>query len=103
MDTEYAVVFAAHGRADLLAVRRWLNQPGSGLRARLRLAKISRALTELRFAPHRWPIGDHPGVRERAVEGHRIFYRVDEVQRTVNVLRVFGPFQNRAPSSSKRQ
>jgi plasmid stabilization system protein ParE len=96
MNADWSVTFTARARSDLLAVRRWLNQPGSGLRARLRLARINRALVELRLAPRRWPVGDGAGVRERPVEGHRIFYRVDEAARVVTILRVFGPFQDRS-------
>ena len=96
MHVDWSVTFTARARIDLLAVRRWLNQPGSGLRARLRLARINRALVELRFSPHRWPIGDNADVRERPIEGHRIFYRVDDDTRTAVVLRVFGPFQDRS-------
>jgi len=96
MDVDWSVTFTARARSDLLAVRRWLHQPGSGLRARLRLAKINRALVELRLSPHRWPDGDVPTIRERPVEGHRIFYQLDETNRTVTILRVFGPFQDRS-------
>lgn len=98
MSVDWSVTFTARARSDLLAVRRWLNQPGSGLRARLRLAKINRALVELRFAPHRWPICDKPAVRERPIEGHRILYRLDETRRAVTILRVFGPFQDQTLS-----
>jgi len=62
----------------------------------LRLARINRALVELRLAPLRWPEGDSGGVRERPVEGHRIVYRIDEAARAVTILRVFGPFQDRS-------
>lgn len=94
MDQPRRVVFSARSRADLLAVRRWLLQPGSGLKASLKLARINRALVELQYAPLRWPEGETPGTRERPVEGHRILYRIDD-SHTLTVLRVFGPFQDR--------
>lgn len=96
MHVDWSVTFTARARIDLLAVRRWLNQPGNGLRAHMRLARINRALVELRFSPHRWPVGDNAEVRERPIEGHRIFYRVDDATRAVVILRVFGPFQDRS-------
>jgi len=51
--------------------------------------------------PCRYPIGEHEGVRERPVEGHRILYVVapdtgtDRTAGDVLVLRVFGPGQSR--------
>ncbi|WP_295166211.1 type II toxin-antitoxin system RelE/ParE family toxin [uncultured Brevundimonas sp.] len=96
MSGPYQVIFTARARVDLLAVRRWLHQPGSGLKARLRSARITRAIVELQFTPFRWPEGDVAGVRERPVEGHRILYRIDEVHDSISVLRVFGPFQDRS-------
>ena len=96
MDGAYDVALTARSRADLLAARRWLTQPGSGLRARLRLARINRAFVELEFAPLRWRQGPHPDTRQRLVDGYTIIYRVDEGRRLVSVLRVFGPFQDRS-------
>ena len=91
----YALVFTARARIDLLALRRWLSQPGSGLPARLKIARISRALAELRFAPARWPEGRHGGARERVVDGYLIVYRVDDARERVRVLRIFAPYQDR--------
>jgi len=96
MSGPYQVIFTARARVDLLAVRRWLYQPGSGLKARLRSARITRAIVELQFTPFRWPKGDVAGVRERPVEGHRILYRIDDGNRTISIIRVFGPFQDRS-------
>jgi hypothetical protein len=95
MGGPYRVIFTARARADLLAARRWLSQPGSGLKARLRSARITRAIVELQFTPFRWPEGQTSGVRERPVEGHRILYQVDDPAHTISLLRVFGPFQDR--------
>ena len=96
MKGPYQVIFTARARVDLLAVRRWLHQPGSGLKARLRSARITRAIVELQFTPFRWPEHDVSGVRERPIEGHRILYRIDDGGRTISIIRVFGPFQDRS-------
>ena len=60
------------------------------------------ALRDLGRHPLRWPEGEHPGVRERQVEGYRILYRVaaapDDggvIAGGVLVARVFGLGQNR--------
>jgi hypothetical protein len=47
----YSIAFSARARTDLLALRRWRSRPGSGLKARLKIARISRALAELQFSP----------------------------------------------------
>lgn len=93
----------ARGAArDLARARRWLAQPGSGIRAARRLAALDAALRDLREHPCRWPEGEHPGVRVRHVEGHRVAYEVvpdtgdDATAGDVTVLRVFGPGQDRA-------
>jgi plasmid stabilization system protein ParE len=96
--TDYSVRFTARARRDLNAIRRWLLQPGSGLRASLKIARISRALAELQFRPDRWPAAYVPGFRQRVVEGHSIIYRIDSDAMEVTVMRVFGPFQDRSTS-----
>ena len=93
---QYSIVVSARARADLLAARRWLSQPGSGLKARLTMARINRAILELGFAPERWAIGDMGGVRERFVEGYAVHYRFDSSKGRIVVLRVFGRYQNRS-------
>lgn len=93
---QYSIVVSARARADLLAVRRWLSQPGSGLKARLTMARINRAISELSFAPERWAIGSIDGVRERFVEGYAVLYRFDDFPGRILVLRVFGRYQNRS-------
>ena len=94
--SELLLVISARARADLLATRRWLGQPGSGLKARLKMARINRAISELRLAPERWPFGPIDGVRERLIEGYVVLYRPDRSAGRVDVLRVFGPFQDRS-------
>ena len=94
--TDYAVYFTARSRRDLNAIRTWLRQPGSGLRARLRVARISRALAELQFRPERWPASPKPGLRQQIIEGHTIVYKVDDAVMEVTVIRVFGPRQDRS-------
>lgn len=87
---------------DLETIRRWLTQPGSGPRAWRRLAAIRAAINRLREHPCRYPIGEHPGVRELpCVGGYRAMYEIypdadhDETAGDVLVLRVFGPGQTR--------
>ena len=93
---QHSLVVSARARADLLAARRWLNQPGSGLKARLTMARINRAISQLGFAPGRWAIGGIDDVRERFVEGYAVLYRFDNSRGRILILRVFGPYQNRA-------
>jgi plasmid stabilization system protein ParE len=88
--------------ADLNAARRWLTQPGSGTRARRRLAAIWSSIEDLREHPCRYPASQHPGVRELPCDGgYRALYQVhpdtgrDETCGDVRVLRVFGPGQSR--------
>ena len=92
----------ARGAArDLAEARRWLTQPGAGIRAAQRLAALGAAVRDLREHPCRWPKGEHPGLRERHVEGYRITYEVvpdtgdNATAGDVTVLRVFGPGQDR--------
>lgn len=94
--------YAPRAREDLEAIRRWLTQPGSGPRARRRLATIRAAINRLREHPCRYPVGQHPGVRELPYEGgYRALYEVlpdtggDDTAGDVRVLRVFGPGQSR--------
>ncbi len=78
-----------------------MTQPGAGGRAARRLAALAAAVQDLRRHPCRWPQGEHPGVRERHVEGYRVAYEVvpdtgdDATAGDVTVLRVFGPGQDR--------
>ena len=86
---------------DLEAIRAWLSQPGSGPRAWARRRVIAQAVRDLAHHPCRYPLGEHEGVRERPVEGHRVLYAVvpdtgdDRTAGDVLVLRVFGPGQSR--------
>ena len=96
------LVYAPLARDDLVAIRRWLTQPGSGPPARRRLAAIRRAITLLRTHPCRYPVGQHTGVRELPCgRGYRALYDVqpdtgrDETAGDVRILRVFGPGQFR--------
>lgn len=96
MTEAFEVALTVRARSDLVRHRAWLTQPGSGLRARLRLSRISRALVELQFSPLRWPQGPYRAVRERFVDGYTIRYVVDESAMVVTILRIFGPYQDRA-------
>ena len=92
---------------DLDSARRWLTQPGAGGHAARRLAALGAAIRDLREHPCRWPKGEHTGVRERHVEGHRVSYEVvpdtgdDATAGDVTVLRVFGPGQDRTDPRSR--
>jgi len=95
--------FTDKALADLDAVKLWLTQPGSGPRARRRLAAIWSAIEGLREHPCRYPTVQHPGVRELPCDGgYRALYQVhpdtgrDETAGDVRILRVFGPGQSRA-------
>lgn len=79
----------------MAAVHTWLTQPGSGRKGHGRYAAIIKAMLDLRSSPMRWPVGDTPNVRERPVEGHRIYYRIDLDIGQVEILRVLSPFQDR--------
>jgi hypothetical protein len=77
-------------------------QPGSGPAAWHKLDAILAAIEDLRDYPCRFPLGAHPGVRERqCAGGYRALYRVrpdtgsDATAGDVRVLRVFGPGQER--------
>jgi plasmid stabilization system protein ParE len=96
------LIYAPRAREDLDAVRRWLTQPGSGRRARRRLAAIGADIRRLQHFPCRWPAGQHPGVRELpCAGGYRELYEVipdtgrDETAGDIRVLRVYGPGQSR--------
>ena len=82
-------------RIDLAAIHAWLTQPGSGRRGHGRYLNILKAMSDLRSAPLRWPVGDTPEVRERPIEGHRIYYRIDRDIGLIEILRIFAPYQDR--------
>ncbi len=88
--------------ADLGAIREWLTQPGAGQVARRRLRTILDAIADLRTHPCRFPPGMNHGIRERFCPGgYRVFYRVwpdtgqDDTAGDVQVLRIYGPGQDR--------
>ena len=96
------LIYAPLARDDLDAIRRWLTQPGSGPRARRRLAAVRAAIDRLREHPCRYPVGQHPGVRELPCDGgywamYQVHYDTghDETAGDVLVLRVYGPGQSR--------
>lgn len=71
-----ALTLAPKAQADLEAIRdyaaAWDNpQAEEKLRARL-----AAALEDLLDAPCRWPVHDHPQVREKPVGDYRIMYEV---------------------------
>ena len=97
-----ALIYAPRARNDLAEITRWLTQPGSGPRARRRLAAIWAAIERLRDHPCRYPVRQHRGVRELPCDGgYRALYRVhpdtgrDATAGDVRVLPVFGPGQSR--------
>lgn len=94
--------YADKALADLDAAARWLTQPGSSRTAQRRLAAIWATIERLRDHPCRYPVGQHPGVRELPCAGrYRALYRVnpdtsrDDTAGDVRILRVFGPGQSR--------
>jgi plasmid stabilization system protein ParE len=95
------LIYAPRALDDLDAMYRWQTQPGSGAAAIRRLRAIRDAIRRLKQHPCRYPVGQHPGVRELPSEGYRVMYRVvpdtgrDETAGDVRVLRVFGPGQSR--------
>ncbi len=95
------LAISAAAARDLETVRQWLKQRGAGEVAAKRLANIRSAVKELRLYPCKWPEGEHPGVRERPIEGYMIMYEVypdtddNRTAGNVEVLRVFGPHQLR--------
>jgi len=96
------LIVADAATEDLASIRVWLRQPGAGSRAARRLLQILTAIHELRTAPCLWPLGEHAGVRERAVEGYMVMYNVqpdtsdNATAGDVEIIRVFGPGQLRA-------
>lgn len=92
----FRVVPSSAAARDLVRAHEWLTQPGSGQAARRILVAIGGAIKGLRLDHHRWPDSVHNGVRERRVQGYTILYRTDVASRTVNILRIFGPFQDRS-------
>ena len=96
------LIYAPRALADLDAMQRWQTQPGSGPAATRRVWRIRAAIRRLKQHPCRYPVGQHPGVRELPCDGgYRALYRVipdtgrDETAGDVRVLRVFGPGQSR--------
>nr|WP_294507266.1 type II toxin-antitoxin system RelE/ParE family toxin [uncultured Rhodopila sp.] len=96
------LTYAPRALADLDGIRLWLMQPGSGPVARRKLASIGAAIRRLQREPCLYPIGVHAGVRELPCEGgYRVLYEVhpdtarSETAGDVQVLRVFGPGQDR--------
>jgi plasmid stabilization system protein ParE len=94
------VVTSEPAAEDLQEARKWLNQPGSGSKARSRFTQIREAIKELRQAPCTWSAERHPPFRERVVSDYRIIYQVlpdtgdNRTAGDVVVLRVLGPGQN---------
>jgi plasmid stabilization system protein ParE len=95
-------IYTPRAREDLIAVRGWLTQPGSGQAAHKRLFNIRAAIRGLQQDPCQFPAGEHPGAREPSCDGgYRALYRVipdtgrSETSGNVLVLRVYGPGQDR--------
>jgi plasmid stabilization system protein ParE len=87
--------------ADLAAIAHWLTQPGAGRTAQRRSQSIWHAIADIRDGPCRFPVGEHPGIRELSRAGYRVLYRVEpdngrnETAGDVRIMRVFGPGQRR--------
>ena len=95
------VTLAPVARDDLVRIRTWHHQPGAGRAAKEKVQRLLRAIREIGAAPHIWPEGGEPGTQERVVVGHVIVYRAVYAESgrrrplRVEVVRVFGPGQNR--------
>src|ERR1039457_687251 len=94
--------YTPEARDDLDAARRWQTQPGSGPAAIRRVKAIRAAIQRLKLTPCLHPVGQHPGVREPPCDGgYRALYEVlpdtgrNDTAGDVQVLRVFGPGQDR--------
>lgn len=96
MTVEARLEFTARARRDLNSAKSWLTQPGSGRKAHNRYVEILRALLDLRHHPLRWPPAEHLRVRKRSVESYAILYQINGDGDVVTVLRIFGPYQDRA-------
>ena len=58
-------------------------------KARWLLGEIESSLKLLEFMPYMWPLfGPKPELRRMELEGHLLFYTVNETQRQVRVYRV---------------
>jgi plasmid stabilization system protein ParE len=93
---------ARQALADVDSHRAWLTQDGAGERAMRTLNGIVKAINDLPSAPLRWPVShDHPGYRNRVIDGYVIIYRVEPpntdetASGLIRVLRVFAPRQDR--------
>ena len=95
------VVISRKAFADLVGLRRWLTQPGSGHRARRKLAAVNRSIKDLKREPCGWPRIDATR-RERTITGYVVVYSVlpdtgdSRTAGDVTILRVFGPGQDRS-------
>ncbi len=95
------VILSLVALSDLNQAKQWLSQPGAGETAKRKLRAIRGAIRQLSETPSRWPVRDHPGVRESPIEGYRVMYEVfpdtgdDSTAGNVRVLRVFGPYMSR--------
>lgn len=96
MTEEARVEFTARARRDLNNAKAWFTQPGSGQKAHSRYVAILLALLDLRHHPLRWAPAEHVGVRKVSVGGYIMLYQISEDDEVVTVLRIFGPYQNRA-------
>jgi len=97
------LIYAPDALADLEAATAWLTQPGSGPVAWRKLMAIRAAIEQLRGHPCRYPIGQHPGVRELPCPGgYRALYELtpdtgrDLDAGDVVILRIYGPGQDRS-------
>ena len=95
------VVISSKAFADLVGARLWLTQPGSGQRARRKLAAINRGIKELKREPCGWPRIDETR-RERVIIGYVAVYSVlpdtgdNRTAGDVTILRLYGPGQDRS-------
>jgi plasmid stabilization system protein ParE len=93
------IVISTAALGDLVAVREWLFQPGSGPHAHRKQMAISQAIARLGEEATLWPLhlaAFDPRTRKRSVAGHVILYRILSTTQVepveyVFVDAVFGP------------
>jgi len=93
--TRRAVFLSPAAADDLEGVRVWYSQPGAGSLAKRRVQHILNAMEHLAEWPFIEPVGPEPDTRERVVEDHVVFYRVDPESGDIEVIRIWRPGQDR--------
>jgi hypothetical protein len=98
-DSVFLVAVTARAAVDLVRVRSWLLQPGSGPGARNKAEAIALVIAELSTTAGRHPLDPfRKGHRQIALHDHVVSYRIRERRHgppVVTVARIYGPGQSR--------